>query len=604
MAWQTKVYDFSSFQLSSGGCDTAKELFEVDAETSYVGQRVTGARQIAEELNRHGIRDVFGLMGDGNVQWIPLLAEYGITYHASRHEQGAVTMADAYSRVSGRVGVCTVTHGPGLTHCLSCLIEARKAGSSVVLLAGDTPVRPTAYSCQDLDHARVLGAVDCEAMRTTVVGTLARDLARAFARADSEETPITLLLPTDVQRDECVYHPVVIAPSAVRALPSDEEIRRLADIVEVSERPLILAGRGAVRAGARDVLEALAERVDALLGTTVLAKGLFSGNPYSVDIVGGFSTTTAKRLIRQSDLILGFGTTLSTWTTLAGSIFAEGARLVQVSKDPAALASHAPVELGIVGDAGEVALALNEELTRRGVERGGLRTDELARQLAEGRRDLTGDASTDELIDPRQVMHTLDELLPPERTLTVDGGWNQVLPVRLLTSTDERGFIFPQTFQALGPGPAAAIGGAVARPDRITALVLGDGALSMSLGELETATRLSLPIVVAVINDGAYHAEVQGLRDIDQPTDTAYHRDVDFGAVARALGGQGATIRNVGELEESLSAWLEDPRGPLVLDCKAPVPIEYWADQEWLEDFWSEPPRRDTGVVVSSGADS
>jgi thiamine pyrophosphate-dependent acetolactate synthase large subunit-like protein len=199
-------------------------------------------------------------------------------------------------------------------------------------------------------------------------------------------------------------------------------------------------------------------------------------------------------------------------------------------------------------------------------------------------------------------MHTLDELLPPERTLTVDGGWNQVLPVRLLTSTDERGFIFPQTFQALGPGIAAAIGGAVGRPGRITGVVLGDGALAMSLGELETAIRLSLPIVVAVINDGAYHAEVQGLREINQPTDTAYHRDVDFAAVARALGGQGATIRNVAELEESLSAWLEAPQRPLVLDCKAPVPIEYWSDQAWLEDCWSEPPRRDTDAAVTSAS--
>jgi thiamine pyrophosphate-dependent acetolactate synthase large subunit-like protein len=560
---------------------------------------MSGARQVCEELSRHGVTDVFGLMGDGNVQWIPLLAEYGIAYRASRHEQGAVSMADAYSRVTGRVGVCTVTHGPGLTHCISCVIEARKANSSVLLLAGDTPIRPTAYSCQDLDHARVLGSVDCQSIRVTAVGTLARDLARAFTRTEAEQRPITVLLPTDVQREECLYSPVSVRGSDTRRPPRARDVSALADMVDAAERPLIIAGRGAVRARAREALEELGERIDALMGTTVLAKGLFQGNPFSVDIVGGFSTTTAKGLVREADLVVGFGTTLSTWTTLAGSIFAEGARLVQVSDDPGSLGAHAPIELGIVADARECAQALNAELAHRTQSHRGVRTDELAQAIKDGRNELTGDASTDELIDPRVVMLTLDRLLPNERTFVVDGGWNQVLPVRLLTSTDARSFVFPQTYQALGPGLAAAVGAAVAHPGRVTALVVGDGALAMSLGELETATRLWLPIAVVVLNDNAYHAEVQGLKEIGQPTDTAYHGEVDFGALARALGAQGTTVHSARDLEESLSAWLTAPDGPLVLDCKVPCPLEYWADQEWLEDFWSEPRRRP--VAASSG---
>jgi thiamine pyrophosphate-dependent acetolactate synthase large subunit-like protein len=148
---------------------------------------------------------------------------------------------------------------------------------------------------------------------------------------------------------------------------------------------------------------------------------------------------------------------------------------------------------------------------------------------------------------------------------------------------------------------AAAVGAAIAHRDRVTALVLGDGALAMSLGELETATRLQLPILVVVLNDNAYHAEVQGLRELGQPTDTAYHGEVDFGAVARSLGASGATVRTVAELEECLSPWLAAPDGPLVLDCKIPCPVEYWADQEWLEDFWSEPRASAEAAPAASG---
>jgi len=550
---------------------------------------VSGARQVCEELHRHGVTDVFGLMGDGNVQWIPMLQSYGIAYHAARHEAGAVAMADAYSRATGRVGVCTVTQGPGLTHALSCLIEARKAGSEVLLVAGETPARPSAYSCQDVDHAAVLDSVQCESVRVRVVGTLARDMARALRRVQSGQRPVTLLLPTDVQRASCRYAPVVVAASEHRGTPGADDVARLADLVQAAQRPLVIAGRGAVQSGARAALERLADRTDALLGTTVLAKGFFQGNPFSIDIVGGFSTATAKELIHEADLILAFGTTLSTWTTLAGGIFAPAARIVQVCEDAAVIGATAPVDLGIVGDARACAEVLEAELARREHEPRGVRTDELAERIASGRRDMAGDLSTEDLIDPRVVMFKLDELLPAERTLAVDGGWHQVLPVRLLTSADERGFVFLQTYQALGPGLAAAIGAATGRPDRVTALVVGDGALSMSLGELETAIRLKLSILVVVINDGAYHAEVQELEEIGQPTGTAFQADVDFAAVANALGARGGTVRRVGELEEQLAGWLADPQGPLVLDCKVPCPIRYWDDQRWIEDVWHEP---------------
>lgn len=554
---------------------------------------MTGAQQICEELSRHDVRDVFGLMGDGNVQWIPLLAKFDIKYHSSRHEAGAIAMADAYSRVTGRVGVCTVTHGPGLTHGLSCLIEANRARSSVLFILGDTPTRNTAYSCQDLNHEGVLDSVGCEHVRIPVVGVTARVMARAFARIDAEQRPITVLAPTDVQSQRSRYAPITLGTSSGRLMPNEADISALADLVQASKGPLILAGRGAARAEAGPALEALGERIGALVGTTVLAKGLFSKNPFSVDIMGGFSTRVATNRIREADLFLAFGTSLSTWTTRAGAIVARDARLVQVVDEAYAIGHYAPLDLGILADAKATAEALEAELERRGYRSAGVRTPDLAKELAAGRLEIRNDASTDDLIDPRVAILKLDEMLPAERTIAVDGGWNQPLPVRLLTCPDARGLVFPQTYQALGPGVAFAIGAAIGRPDRITALSLGDGALAMSLGELETATRLKLPIVILVINDDAYHAEVQGLNDIGQPTDTAYFGDVDFGAVARALGGQGVTIRRVAELEEHLSKWLADPKGPLVLDCKVPCPIDYWGDseQKWLEDFWSEPRR-------------
>jgi len=524
---------------------------------------------IGETLKRLEVRATFGLMGDGNLRFMTHLAhELAMPYYAARHEGGAVAMADGYARVTGKVGVCSVTQGPGVTNTLTALTEARKAGSPLLLLAGDSPTRFLRHN-QDVDQTAIFNSVGVPVQRVRSHDTIIADVARAFNQALAMQRPVAMQFPTDMQDLTCdttAFQEVAVhAPAASR--PPSELITLAADLIVASKQPAIIAGRGAVRANARQALERLGEQIGALLATTAQAKGLFAGNPFYVGSSGGFASPLGERLLPEADLILAFGASLNHWTTRNRELFAPSARVVHCDVERSAIGALTPVDLGLVGDAATTAASLNEELARRGINAAGFRTPEIQREFAAFRLDDFQDQSNGRTIDPRALMLQLDSMLPRERTVVLDSGHCMGWAAVYLSAPDAAGFIFSNDFQAVGLGLGTAFGAAIARPDRLTVLTPGDGGLMMSLGELETFVRYKIPLLVIVINDAAYGAEVHLLKNIGLPSDRALFRDNDFSAIASAIGAQGMTVRSIADLK-CLRTWLSDAHGPMVVDCK------------------------------------
>ena len=524
---------------------------------------------IGETLKRLEVRATFGLMGDGNLRFMTYLAhELGMPYYAARHEGGAVAMADGYARVTGEVGVCSVTQGPGVTNALTALTEARKAGSPLLLLAGDSPMRFLRHN-QDVDQTAIFNSVGVAVERVRSPDTVVTDVARAFNRALATQRPVAMQFPTDIQDlacDTASLDAVNVQPPPGSRPPADV-ISRAAELIVSSKRPAIIAGRGAVRANARQALERLAEQIGALLATTAQAKGLFSGNPFYVGSSGGFASPLGERLLPEADLILAFGASLNHWTTRNRELFAQSVRVVQCDVDGSAIGALTPVDLGLAGDAAATAEALSEELSRRRFNLAGFRIDEVQAQIAAFRLDDFHDRSNGRTIDPRTLMLKLDAILPRDRTVVLDSGHCMGWAAVYLSAPDAAGFIFSNDFQAVGLGLGTAFGASIARPDRLTVLTPGDGGLMMSLGELETFVRYEIPLLVIVINDAAYGAEVHLLQNVGLPSDRALFRDNDFAAIASAMGAQGMTVRDLTDLER-LPTWLDERRGPMVVDCK------------------------------------
>jgi acetolactate synthase I/II/III large subunit len=462
------------------------------------------------------------------------------------------------------------------------IAEAAKSRTPMLVLAAEAPeVRSNFH----VDVAGLGAAVGAVAERLYSPASALADAHRAYQTALGRRTVI-LALPLNVQAAAAESGAVPAAPRSYPPAPAADAVTAVAAVLRGAERPVFIAGRGARgragRASARAELERLADACGALLATSAVAKGLFRGNPWDLDVSGGFASPLAAELITGADVIIAWGCSLNMWTMRHGKLIGTGATLIQVDDEASALGAHRPVHLGVLGDVTETARAVADAL-RGGRDGAGYRSAELRERIArEVRwRDVPfADESDGQRIDPRALSIALDDLLPAERTVAVDSGNFMGYPSMYLSVPDEAGFCFTQAFQSIGLGLASAIGAAVARPDRLAVAALGDGGALMGVSEFETAVRLGIPMVVVVYDDEAYGAEVHHFGPDGDPLETVRFPPADIAAIARGFGFDGVTVRAVADLA-AVRGWLDGPRErPLLIDAKVTSSHGSW----WLEE--------------------
>jgi thiamine pyrophosphate-dependent acetolactate synthase large subunit-like protein len=560
--------------------------------TSF-GQTV--AHAIGAALTRMGARTVFGVVGSGNFHVTNALTATGARFIAARHEGGAAVMADAYARVSGQIGVLSVHQGPGLTNAMTGITEAAKSRTPMLVLA---PEVTSARSNFHIDQAALATAVGAVPERVASAESAAADLERAYRAAVTARRPVIVNLPLDVQSMIAPY-PFDPRPALPEPAPAPEmtQVTALADALAAAQRPVFLAGRGARQAGPE--LRELADRAGALLATSAVARGLFRGDPFSLDVSGGFATPLAAELIQDADLLVGWGCAMNMWTLRHGALVGNDATVIQVDIDAAALGAHTRIDLGIVGDVAAVASAVLPELVWRDPRPSGpnavagarvrpgrgdrYRSAAVAKRIAqEGRwRDVPFEPVREpDRVDPRSLSIALDDIIRAERIIAVDSGNFMGYPAMYLDVPDEHGLVFTQGFQSIGLGLATAIGAAIARPDRLAVAALGDGGALMGVSELETAVRLGLNLLVVVYDDEAYGAEVHHFGPYGYPLKNVTFPASDIAAIARGFGCEGVTVTRVSDLTP-LTAWINGPRDrPLVIDAKVTKGQPSW----WLEE--------------------
>ncbi|MFF4054756.1 thiamine pyrophosphate-binding protein [Streptomyces sp. NPDC001668] len=538
------------------------------------------AEAVGRALYAAGVEQVFGVVGSGNFHLTNALVAAGARFVAARHEGGAATMADAYARVSGTVAAVSVHQGPGLTNALTGIAEAAKSRTPLVVLAAEV-TRPTSNFYVDQD---ALGtAVGAVPLRITAAEDAVEQACEAVRRALHERRTVLLNLPLEVQVLDAPDGSLAQAappPPRPAVEPAASEVASLAQVLEQARRPVFVAGRGSRSPAARDALEALAERCGALLATSAVARGLFHGNPWSLDVSGGFASPLAAELIGGADLIVGWGCALNMWTMRHGALIGPDTTVAQVDDDPSALGAHRELRLGVTGD---VELTARHVLSAFGGRRQGLRTPDIAEAVAARVRwrDVPyEDTSTRDRIDPRTLSIALDDILPAQRVIGVDSGNFMGHPSMFLSVPDQDGFCFTQAYQSIGLGLATAIGAALARPDRLPVAALGDGGALMGAADLDTVRRLGLPMVVVVYNDDAYGAEVHHFGPGGHPLDTVEFPATDIAAVARGYGFEAVTVHTRTDLK-AVEDWVAGPRSaPLLIDAKVVRDRGAW----WLEE--------------------
>ncbi|MEV1022931.1 thiamine pyrophosphate-binding protein [Streptomyces sp. NPDC050264] len=541
------------------------------------------AEAVGRALVAAGVGQVFGVVGSGNFHVTNAMVAAGARFVATRHEGGAATMADAYARVRGTVAAVSVHQGCGLTNALTGIGEAAKSRTPLIVVAAEASQPGSNFRVDQEGLARALGAGSARV--TSAADAVAQTYA-AVRTAVQERRTVVLNLPLDVQARESpdpdrALAAVVPPPPRSAVEPAEADVAALAELLARAERPVLLAGRGARGPGCRQALEALAESCGALLATSAVAHGLFQGNPWSLDVSGGFSSPLAAELLQGADVVVAWGCSLTMWTTRHGRLIGPDTTLVQVDDDPAALGTHRPVHLGVTGD---VLLTADRTRTALGGRGGrGHRTPDTAAALAARLRwrDIPyEDEGTRERIDPRTLSIALDDILPAQRVIGVDSGNFMGHPTMYLSVPDEQGLCFTQAFQSIGLGLATTIGAALARPDRLAVAALGDGGTLMSAVELDTVRRLGLPMVIVVYNDDAYGAEVHHFGPDGFPLGTVEFPPTDIAAVARGYGFEAVTVRTPDDLKP-VRDWVEGARtAPLLVDAKVVRERGSW----WLEE--------------------
>ncbi len=544
------------------------------------------AELVGKTLAELGVGHCFGVVGSGNFTITNTLIEHGVPFTAARHEGGAATMADAYSRTSGQVSLVSVHQGCGLTNAATGIGEAAKSRTPMIVLAAEAA--PSAgYSNFAMDQDGFAASVYAVPERVHSAQSAVADTVRAYRRAVNDRRTVVLNLPLNVQAQEVTAEQAA-APVAIAAAepirPSRASVEALAGLLANAQRPVFVAGRGG--RGARDEILALARHTGALVATSAVAKGLFNEDEFNLGISGGFSSPLAAELITGADLVIGFGCALNMWTMRHGHLIGAAAKVVQIDLEEPSLGANRPIDLGVVGDSAECATDALEALIARNVQaREGYRSASIAARIKESidwQQVDYDDLSDGQFIDPRTLTKRLDELLPAERIVSVDSGNFMGYPSQFLSVPDEFGFCFTQAFQSIGLGLYTAIGAGLAQPGRMPVLGTGDGGFHMAIAELDTAVRLGMPLVCIVYNDAAYGAEVHHFA-IDNPEadmSSVQFPDTDFAAIGRGFGADGITVRTLADLD-AVGDWVaSNPSRPLVIDAKIASDSGSW----WLAE--------------------
>lgn len=544
-----------------------------DAPAESATRSMPAYEALAHDIRSRGFTTVFGLISDDTALFVTTLDGMGVRFYGARHENTAIAMAEGFAAATGEIGIAIIGRGPATANALHGAMYAHRSGSRVLLIFGASSLGQTAGP--DAKEFNAVGVFQAAGLRTFVATNSegARRTLENAIDATRHGGCASLLLPMNVQLGVVEYPGAMGVPAPSASLPVPRKMARPAAIDAAaamlgrSRKPLFVVGLGAHRSGAREAIEHLADKVGAVVATTLKGKDMFHGYPYHLGVVGSFSHAAGRRLIDQADCIVAFGASLNQRTTSYGTSLPQEVPLVHVDILPAHIGRLYHADVALIADARSAAQQLLAAVSERAASDKPLHTAENRRLLAE--HDLASEfqnADTARTMDPRSLAIELDRLLPADRNAVYDAGnFLQVIPYISGIGPDH--IKNTVDFASIGMGFGTALGFARGTPDRTTVLFVGDGGFLMTMGEIETAVREDIPLVIVVLNDCAYGAELHFLKMRDMPVAKSVFADIDFAPVAETFGFQAYTVRTLDELRK-LGGVLKNPDGPILLDCK------------------------------------
>lgn len=558
---------------------------------------VTGAEAAVRMLEAHGVRHVFGLCGDTSLPFYDALArlDHGIDHVLTRDERSAAYMADAYARVTGRVGVCEGPSGGGATYILPGVVEANESSVAMLAITSDVPVTARGrYPLTALDQKALFAPLTKWNAVVDEVGQIPHLFRTAFRAATTGRPGATHIgLPYDCQKQTLDADDLWATSAhgrfpAFRTAPNPDAVEAAADAILAAAAPVFVCGGGAIIADACAELVALAERLDAPVASTVSGHGVIADtHPLAVGVVGANGGTDETRaVVAAADLVIFVGCRAGSTTTEHGTVPPRGTPVMHIDVDPMVVGANYPLAAGLVGDAKLCLTALNDAIGRRMPDSGGrsgaaarlapLRQTKRARFEALSR-------STEAPIRPERVLAALQAALPANAIVVADPG----TPCPYFSgyfdlATSGRRFITNRAHGALGFSLSAAIGASYGAPEAKVVAVMGDGSFAFAVGELETVVRKGLPITFVVFSNASFGwIKASQKAGYDRRYFSVDFTRTDHAAIAAAYGLRTWRVEDPADVEATIrAAVLHD--GPSLVDViaqpleEAAVPVSRW----------------------------
>ena len=528
--------------------------------------KLKGAQIIVETLIEQGASTVFGYPGGQVIDIYDALylAQDRIHHIITAHEQGAAHAADGYARATGKVGVVIATSGPGATNLVTGIATAYLDSVPLVAITGNVPNSLIGRdSFQEVDITGVTMPITKHNFLVKRVEDLADTIREAFRIAKSGRPgPVLVDVPKDVQN--ALYEYTAQKPVEKDPVPAvnDSEIEKAIEMILAAEKPYIYIGGGAITDDAGAEVLALAEKIDAPIGCTMMGiSAVPSSNPRWLGMEGMHGHYASSIAQNEADLIITAGCRFSDRGTGNTAKYARNAKIIHMDIDASELCKNIPVELGMTGSMKEILQKLAEKLPQQ------THADWMARvaELQEKTREL--EAQNPDELTPFTAIDALAEAADKETIVATDVGQHQMWVAQHYPFETPRTFISSGGLGTMGFGLGAAIGAATATSKK-TILVTGDGSFGMNLNDLATAVTNQTPVVVFIMNNGVLGMvrQWQTLFFDKHYSNTTLERKTDFVKLAEAFGMPGYRAMNMAELKEVLPKAFAE-KGPVLVDC-------------------------------------
>ena len=521
---------------------------------------------IIKSLLNENVDTVFGFPGGHILEVYESLRKSKIHHVLVRQEQAAAHSASGYARVSGKVGVCIATSGPGATNLITGIATAYMDSIPLVIITGQ--VNSSKIGRDMFQEADITGATESFTKHSYLVKNekdLPRIIKEAFYIASTGRPgPVLIDIPSDIQAAK-VEKPIIPESVDIRGYkPTTKghvgQIKRAIKSISESKRPLIIAGGGVILSDAKGELLNFVEKTGIPLVHTLMGKGsLPSHNSHYFGMIGNHGFSEANRAVGKADLLIIIGARVAdrTWGKIADKIH-EGMRLIHIDVDPAEIGKNVGIQIPLVGDARTILAQMVEKAEK-------VNTDEWLNELKSYKCAINSNKSG--LVNPKCAIEAISNNLNDQAIMVADVGQNQIWAARYFEDKIGRTFLTSGGLGTMGYGLPAAIGAKIAAPKRQVVAVVGDGGFQMSLQELGTISHNNLGIIILLFNNSRL-GMVRELQDRAYGKINAVEldRNPDFIKLCDAYKIKGVRITNDSELEDAFNKAIKH-KGPFVVEC-------------------------------------